>query len=658
MALEQVFETQILIGTKYVEKLMNELHLSGIVEVNPKTVNKTEKIETLNSLSSLSNLLQELISGLKGYTEADKRSLFSKIFHEIKISKEHVLGHDQADFIRENTQYALDLQKKLSDCKAKLDQINTEITEVHHDLDLSEKLPAVNLETLTSSEQMIITVGVIKLENKEKLLQIHPSDGILLTRINQSDLGFISILTQNQAESVEWSGFMYQDLQAYKYFEGISSKTIQQAIQIKATHLDTVRTQIINSLKVMAQDHFKRLQALNEETKNKYEKQRAVFDFLDEKTYTSINVWCPIKNLGKLENTIKKITEHYYVISQDSEEAPIIYKNIGPIKHFQTITNLYSPPKSGHYDPTWIIAITFSVFFAFMLTDFFYGLAILVFAMFMYWGVGRINPGLRSFAGVLMVMASFTIIVGIIFGSYFGDFFVSKELDTGILSGLAMSFRSITEHYALINSLTDIIPMLSVVIVLGLIHLSTGYVVGFVENLSKKKYVDALSGQGVWILFVAALVLSVLSMVLKEQTSNLLIASGVLAGSSMILQMVTKFKDGGPIYAMLSLSNYSGFFGDLFSYARLMALAIGTSGIALAVNFMAFMLLGIPKVGIILAILMFIVGHLFNLLVNGLGSFIHTTRLHFLEFFSKFYEGGGRIYRPFKALREFSEVET
>jgi len=89
-----------------------------------------------------------------------------------------------------------------------------------------------------------------------------------------------------------------------------------------------------------------------------------------------------------------------------------------------------------------------------------------------------------------------------------------------------------------------------------------------------------------------------------------------------------------------------------------MALAIGTSGIALAVNFMVFMAVDlIPFLGIPIAIIVFIVGHLFNTAMNGLGAFIHSTRLHFLEFFTKFYEGGGKKYEPFLAERKNTFVK-
>ena len=154
--------------------------------------------------------------------------------------------------------------------------------------------------------------------------------------------------------------------------------------------------------------------------------------------------------------------------------------------------------------------------------------------------------------------------------------------------------------------------------------------------------------------FEASFLLSVFLMML---TPTRVVGFGVL-GLSVIIQIVMSFMEGGPMISILSVFDYAGFLGDVFSYARLMALAIGTAGIALAVNFMTLMVAEIPYVGIIVAILLFVFGHTFNLAMNGLGSFIHTLRLHFLEHFSKYYEGDGKLYKPFLASRKKTHLEV
>lgn len=98
----------------------------------------------------------------------------------------------------------------------------------------------------------------------------------------------------------------------------------------------------------------------------------------------------------------------------------------------------------------------------------------------------------------------------------------------------------------------------------------------------------------------------------------------------------------------------TGYLGDSLSYARLLALSLATGGIAIAINIMTDMITGIPVLGAVLAFIYFVVGHLFNTALNTLGAFVHSLRLHYVEFFSKFYEGGGNKFKPFKVDRKYT----
>src|SRR3989338_3502295 len=148
--------------------------------------------------------------------------------------------------------------------------------------------------------------------------------------------------------------------------------------------------------------------------------------------------------------------------------------------------------------------------------------------------------------------------------------------------------------------------------------------------------------QGVWLMFMAGIFLLIL------QLQPLFYIGLSLIGLSVILLVALKAKLNGAPVAVLSILDIPSFFGDILSYIRLTAYAVGTSGIALAVNFLVSLSAGIPYIGIIIAILVFVVGHSFNIAMNFLGAFINAMRLHFLEFFKKFYEGGGSVYEPFK----------
>jgi V/A-type H+-transporting ATPase subunit I len=114
-----------------------------------------------------------------------------------------------------------------------------------------------------------------------------------------------------------------------------------------------------------------------------------------------------------------------------------------------------------------------------------------------------------------------------------------------------------------------------------------------------------------------------------------------------------------PVMGLAKLYSAMGYFGDVLSYARLMALALCGAFLAITVNDLASLVLGIPYgIGLILAAVILVFGHIFNLVINCLGAFVHSLRLQYLEFFSKFYTGGGNPFKPFAEEREYTIIES
>jgi V/A-type H+-transporting ATPase subunit I len=134
----------------------------------------------------------------------------------------------------------------------------------------------------------------------------------------------------------------------------------------------------------------------------------------------------------------------------------------------------------------------------------------------------------------------------------------------------------------------------------------------------------------------------------------MMIAGGAVI-AVIVLCMIKGFMNGGILDALLGAMDITGFLGNVLSYARLLALCLATGGLAMAVNIMA-KLLGdaVPVIGILIAVVMLVFGHSFNFVMNGLGSFIHSLRLHYVEFFGQYYEGGGKKFSPFKAKRDYT----
>ncbi|MHA1910360.1 MAG: V-type ATP synthase subunit I, partial [Candidatus Kariarchaeaceae archaeon] len=340
-------------------------------------------------------------------------------------------------------------------------------------------------------------------------------------------------------------------------------------------------------------------------------------------SFSALEMWVPEKNIEALKDILDRRAEGYYFVNDEDMESPSLLKNPVWAKPFEGILGLYSLPKYKNFDPTPILAITFTFTFGFMLTDFVYGLLIFVMGILLLRGKGRYDEKTKGL-GIIMTMFGFsTLVLGAVFGSYFGNFFQELGIKVPML----------------LDALGQVMLVLIISLAIGTLHMTIGLFVGFFENVRKKQALEGLHQQGVWIFFVFGLVFIVL------QLMNIGFA---FLAAAVVTQVTLTFKKDGLVPSILSIFGFTGFIGDLFSYGRLMAMAIGTTGIALAVNFMTIMAAEmIPGIGIGVAVIVFIIGHLFNMAMNGLGAFVHSTRLHFLEFFSKFFDGGGKKYIPF-----------
>jgi Archaeal/vacuolar-type H+-ATPase subunit I len=319
-------------------------------------------------------------------------------------------------------------------------------------------------------------------------------------------------------------------------------------------------------------------------------------------------------------------------IRQDEKDkVPTKLKNNALVEPFELVTEMYSLPKYGDKDPTPVVSLFYFVFFGMMVADIGYGL--LLFAgtslalRFLH-----VKPGMAKNLRFFRLLGVAVIIWGLVYGSFFGF-----ELP-----------------FALISTSSDAMTILVISVVFGFITVLAGLFLSGLKNIRLKDYAEAYNAGFAWVLILLGLLLLALGNFFPSlafaatigQWLAIINALGVLAVSIISAKSLAGLGSG-----LFNLYNVSGYVGDLVSFTRLMALGLSGASIGSAFNLIVSLFPPVARFSI--GILLFIALHLVNMFLSFLSGYVHGARLIFVEFFGKFYDGGGKPFTPLKPSEKY-----
>lgn len=351
--------------------------------------------------------------------------------------------------------------------------------------------------------------------------------------------------------------------------------------------------------------------------------------------------WVPAHLARSMESGLKSrfLVAVDFVPAGKDEDYPVLLRNHRLIKPYEVIVEMFSPPSTRENDPTPLLAPFFFFFFGMMLSDIGYGLllsglcALLIFKVKSKGEMGRL-------VRMLFLCGISSIIWGVLFGSFFGDM-------VAVLSQNRLVLRPLW-----FNPMDDATKLMIWSMLFGVIHLFAG--------MGAKAWILFLTGRGKdavfdifpWYLIIAGAGLMVGNIggqagpVMAIAGAAVLLLFGGRDAKNPIMRLVK---------GLLSLYNITSYISDILSYTRILALVLATSVIAMVVNLLGFM--GGPSIaGFLFYVLVAILGHGLNLALSSLSAYVHTSRLHYVEFFSKFYDGGGRIWNPLKIKTRYVDI--
>lgn len=549
-------------------------------------------------------------------------------------------------------------------------ETQTAALEVYKDVD-------VEASSLKATEYSVVGLGSVKKQDVvEKLSAAHPSAqftvvGTLVNKKNKPEaFAVLYACVPADAEAVKKS-LAETDFTPAVFDFRITPKAWYKELAELLGKYKAERFELTNSAFA--------LNAKMHETKILYdllglELQKA--ELVSKMSFTDtvfvLDGWIAEANEKNVLKAIETATPNLEVEVSEAEaedKIPTLQKHNKFVDPHSMITNMYSTPDAREIDPSPIMSFFYMFLFGIMLADAIYGL-VLAAACFLILKKAKPTGGGKRLIQVVMFGGLAAVFWGIIFGSYMGFGYGTEGLGKAQLAWLPPTL--------LLNPMSYPLEMLLLSVILGAVHMCFGLGIKFAQNVKNKDVVSAIGGSIPWIVFLAGVIIAALSMILNnpfnvvdlpigrlsESTSGSmmtvgLIMLGVGAGMLFLLTGLKKLLQGkvmgyitgglGGLYGIIA------YLSDLLSYARLFGLALCGGVIAMVFNILGGLMMGsVFSAPIGIVIILF--GFVFNLALSVLGVYVHDSRLQYIEFFGKFLQGEGRLFKPLGTETKYVEI--
>ncbi|MCD8500961.1 MAG: V-type ATP synthase subunit I [Bacillaceae bacterium] len=539
------------------------------------------------------------------------------------------------------------LIKQISDKENHVNLLEEKLNNLKQEEDFFRKWSNLDflLNEVKNFRLMHVMVGSVDIEYAEPLLDALKENGTLYVNevYRRSDeVAYVFIFPKDEVTTVTNLMTQYGFAELSYPYDLLPKRALSKNLAIQTE----VRIEIEQHKKEMRSwtSEYRSLQLAEEYYHNLVERQ-TVHDLLinsqhlflltgwiEEEKTTSLmeNVW---KEVGKDEVAI--LTDEIDI--DEFHEVPIVLKNKSFVKPFEMVTEMFSYPQYNEVDPTPLMMPFFVLFFGMMSADVGYGLILFGVTLFAIKAF-NFEGSTGRFIRFLHINSYATIAFGLFFGSLFG-------------AELPFKVFSLQE---------DIMAVMGMSVVFGLIHLIYGLFINGKLNVKQgdraSAYVDGYS----WALMLIGIILWVIGSMLLE--NPLLAQAGIaitianVVGLLIVSALFNSNKALGFGLGAYKLYGATGYIGDVVSYTRLMALAVASANIGMAFNMIIGLMPPIARftVGILLLVLL----HGLNIALTLLSAYVHTSRLQYVEFFGKFYKGGGRPLNPLKTLEKHISMEN
>ena len=535
---------------------------------------------------------------------------------------------------------------ELSEISKKIDSNNQKITAIDNSIKEISPWKSIKepIEDLNSFRKLKFIMGYLPTKSLEKFRSsIVDLKSTYFEEIDIVGRNSYCIIFTNQLEKEA----VYENLRLNSFSEvnleikGIVSEEIQR-LEVEKKILEEENSKLTDEIKKFTVNHQK-MQSVYEYYQNLSLRNTVVSNFKATDKLDIIQGYIPADKENNFKELLEKLSASKVYLEiedakKDDPDVPIILKNNKIASLFESVTKMYALPKYDEVDPTFILSIFYWIFFGMMVADFAYGLILFV-------GSGialmtlKFNDSTKKFLKFFFALSFSTMIWGLIYGSAFGDL--------------------ITLPTQILDSSKDFMTVLMLSLAFGGVHLAFGLGMKAYVLIKNGNPMDAFYDVFLWYLTLTTVILVIVGKVITlPSIVNTIAFYGMIVGMLGIIAFGARDSKSiagriaGGLYSLYGITSY---IGDFVSYLRLMALGLAGGFIAVAINIIVKMLVGGGIVGIIFGVIVFVFAQLFNIFLSFLSAYVHTSRLMYVEFFSKFYEGGGKAFKKFRSENKYIE---
>ena len=651
---------------------MSKFDLVVFAEQRAKVLKKLQKFKEVNFVDielheENGELSKDAVEGVTKYINNEELTHIDERLYQLSNAISLIKKYDERktrlrDVIHGNENYTFDeLAKKAltydwKKVSSELNKIGTQYSQIkseiskkymrYDEIDLWERLD-VNPKELKNLKKVNTFLGTVPIKLKGSFIDgISELDKTYYEelKIVKDEVYYLVISSIDESEKEKLaevfrnSSFTVENLDI-----DAVPQDYKNELQKEISELKKEKRRLKAQIKTYSED-LTDLQAVYEYMQNK--KLRIVESEKLAQTENTILIkgWIPTEKVSEFEKVIKdEAGDNYYLTFTDADRddatVPIKLKNGKIASTFENLTGMYAYPRYNEIDPTPLFTPFYILFFGMMGADVGYGLVLLLATMFVL-KVVNLSSQMRKSIKFFFYLSFSVIFWGLLYGSYFG--------------------ATIPGMWRLVDPASQYNDLLIGSIVFGVVHIFVGLAIKAYMLIRDGKSLQAVYDVLFWYM---ALIGGMLFLIFKLMNLSAVVANVsmwvMIAGMAGIVLTGGReakgvgAKLGGGLYSLYGISSYVG---DFVSYSRLMALGLSGGFIASAINMIAGMIGG-NWFGMIFIPVILIVGHLFNMFLSFLGAYVHTSRLMYVEYFGKFYEGGGKPFKDFRTENKYINLD-